>query len=614
MPDIIQKPGRSTRATPRGIQRHRCALALLILLTASALARDEDPAVREVDVVIHGIDGALRDNVRAMLEIAELEARGVIARLDPRPGAPGVSYRELERLHRAAPNQIRQALMPFGYYLPEIESELDTTRNGYVARYVIDPGPPALLRNVDVRAVGEGADMADVQQAIAVARRALEPGTRLSHPVYRSARERIFDAAYDRGFLRARWQRREVRVLPDRETVDIHLVLDTGPRYYFGDVTIEAEQLRSEFTQRFVEIEPGEPYDVRRLLSLQLVLNDAEYFRYVEVQGTPEDADEWHRIPINIVTQPAPSQHYTASVGYATDTGPRLSAGVLLRRVNDRGHQLRSDVQLSLIDNAFAARYEIPIRRVATDRLDFAASARRLDIADVVSVQYAASASEHVEWRGFSRRLYLQIQREDFDLGVLPTQTVHLLYPGVTLTRQRADDMIYPRRGYSVQFDLRGTSDVVFSDLSFLRIRADANWVHGLTDRTRLVLRAEAGATSTDDYPQLPPTQRFYAGGDRSVRGYHYQGIGVQDREGNVIGGQYLLVGSVELDHLFYGDFGTAAFVDVGDAFRTSFSARVGAGVGLRWRSPIGMARLDVAHPFHRGTNFRIHFSIGTDL
>jgi translocation and assembly module TamA len=585
---------------------------MCVALLTGAMARgDTEPEARAVSVVVRGVDGAVRDNVLAMLEIRELEDRGIVARLDPRNGR-AVSVRELERRHRIAPDQIREALMPFGYYLPTIESDLVRMRDRYEARYIIDTGPAAELRNVNVRAVGEGADMEPVQHAIA--RAGLESGERLLHERYREARERIFDAAYDLGFLRATWREREIRVLPDRRHADINLVLHTGPRFYFGEITIEAEHLRPEFVQRFVEIEPGAPYDVRRLLNLQLVLNDAEYFRFVEIQADPDDADEQQRIPITVRTQPAPAQYWSASVGYATDTGPRMNLGVLLRRVNARGHRFRSDIQLAQFDSAFAARYEIPIRNIATDRLDFTVTARRLDVADVVSNQYAASASEHVSWRGFSRRLYLQVQREDFELGQLPTQTVHLLYPGVTLTRERADDMIYPRSGYSVQIDLRGGTDHLISDVSFVRLRTDANYVRALTDRTRLLLRAEAGAVRTDGFAHLPPTQRFFAGGDRSVRGYQFQGIGPRTADNDVIGGRYLLVGSAEIDYLFYGEFGGALFVDVGDAFMNSFDAKVGAGVGLRWRSPIGMARLDLAHPFQRGANIRLHLSIGTDL
>jgi translocation and assembly module TamA len=127
---------------------------------------------------------------------------------------------------------------------------------------------------------------------------------------------------------------------PTGTQADINLVLETGPRFYFGDVTIEAERLHPEFAARFVEIEPGAPYDVRQLLDLQLVMNDAEYFSYVEIRADPDLADDRHRIPVTVLTEPARPQRYTVGAGYATDTGPRFNLGVLLRRVNAHGTPL----------------------------------------------------------------------------------------------------------------------------------------------------------------------------------------------------------------------------------------------------------------------------------
>jgi translocation and assembly module TamA len=579
------------------------------LRAADAAEADRAGAVR---VTIEGVDGAMRANVRALLAIAELEERGIVARLDPRNAERTVAVSELERRHRLAPQQIREALMPFGHYLPEIDAELVGSNDVFEARYRIDPGPPARLRNVDIRAEGEGADHAAVQAAIEAA--GLEPGDRLDHRRYEAARTAMFDAAYGHGFLRAHWRTREIRVLPDRTQADIGLVLDTGPRFHFGAFTIETVRLDPDFVARFVEIEPGEPYDVRRLLGLQLTLNDSEYFSFVEIHADPDEADERHRIPVTVVTEPARPQRYTVGAGYGTDTGPRFNLGVLLRRLNDRGHRFRSDLQLSLIETALATRYEIPIRNVATDRLDFALTARQLEIGDADSTQYTASAGESVGWRGFRRRLYLQVQREEFEFGDMPTRAANLLYPGATLTRESRNDMIFPTRGYALEFDLRGGTSAVFSDVSFLRLRANARWVHPLARDVRLLLRADTGVLVTDGFAALPPSQRFFTGGDRSVRGYGYQDLGERNIAGDVIGGEYLLVGSAEVDYLFFGDFGAAVFVDAGDAFSGRFSPNVGAGAGLRWRSPIGMLRLDVAHPFDHEDAFRIHLSIGADL
>jgi translocation and assembly module TamA len=120
----------------------------------------------------------------------------------------------------------------------------------------------------------------------------------------------------------------------------------------------------------------------------------------------------------------------------------------------------------------------------------------------------------------------------------------------------------------------------------------------------------------TDDFRILPPRIRYFAGGDRSVRGYGFHELGREDEEGNVIGGETIAAASVEGEFWFLEKWGVAAFVDAGDAdegFPTS--PRVGVGMGGRWLSPVGPVRLDVGRGLSRPEkSITIHLSIGPDL
>lgn len=582
-------------------------------LAAAQNERDRDASA--VEVVITGIEDPLLANVRASLTIAELEQQGFASRFTGRGrnDAPLRTDAEIRRRHRAAPEQIRAALMPFGYYLPRIEASLEDTGDGVRAVYDIDAGEPARLRDVDVRAVGEGQEHAAVRSVLD--RVALAPGEILRHAEYEAAKSRLFDAAYDDGYLDARWLESAIRVSPDRQHADIALVLDTGPRFYFGPTRIEQNVLDPQLLAGYVTFAEGDPYDIDRLLELQAVLNEAGYFSRVEVRAPRGGADADHRVPVTVAVEPARPQKWSVGVGYGTDTGPRTTIGVLMRRVNPRGHRLRADLQLSSIEQAIGARYEIPIRNYATDTLTFSATAKSEQIGDADTERFAAGVSHVVSWLGFRRRLYVQAEREQFQFGDGPTVDGDLVYPGIALTRERADNVRFPRRGYSVQADLHAGSESLLSSVSFARLALSSNWARGIAPRARLLVRGEAGVLSTDEFDALPPSQRFFAGGDRSIRGYEYQDIGRRDERGAVIGGKRLLSASIEFEHLFAGDFGAAAFVDAGDAFDDSPDWKVGAGIGMRWRSPIGMVRFDVAHPFDDpDDDYRIHLTIGADL
>jgi translocation and assembly module TamA len=143
----------------------------------------------------------------------------------------------------------------------------------------------------------------------------------------------------------------------------------------------------------------------------------------------------------------------------------------------------------------------------------------------------------------------------------------------------------------------------------------DGGYLFGIGKNDRLIARAELGAMAVDDFDQLPPDLRFFAGGDRSVRGFDYQAIGEVNESGGVVGGQYLVTSSLEYEHYFEPKWGAAAFVDAGDAFTNDFNANVAVGIGARWRSPVGTVRLDFAKPvvtdFDDG--WRIHLTIGPE-
>ncbi len=124
------------------------------------------------------------------------------------------------------------------------------------------------------------------------------------------------------------------------------------------------------------------------------------------------------------------------------------------------------------------------------------------------------------------------------------------------------------------------------------------------------------GTTLKDNFDELPPSVRFFAGGNESVRGFGFEQLGPEDSEGLVIGGSHLLTASLEFERSFYKQFSWAAFVDAGNAFDgTQIEARVGAGLGLKWRSPLGPLRVYLAHPLNYSTRaVRLHISLGPDL
>jgi translocation and assembly module TamA len=188
--------------------------------------------------------------------------------------------------------------------------------------------------------------------------------------------------------------------------------------------------------------------------------------------------------------------------------------------------------------------------------------------------------------------------------------------PGVDWTRIRADNAIRPSAGSRLSLEVRGATDSVFSDTSFVQAIARGRWIRSLGNGSRFLLRAEIGVTAKSEFDELPASVRFFAGGDNSVRGYDFDALGPVDENGQVVGGSSLATGSIEFEQPLRDRWSLAFFVDAGNAFEGSdLDAKTGAGLGGRWQSPLGPIRIDLAHPFDDDTtSWRLHISLGPDL
>ena len=579
-------------------------LALLVMSAAQAGVRVE----------VEGLAAAEKTNVVARLGIRQQGER------------KDLSQALVERLHEHAAADIRSALQPYGYYTPSIESELSGAAPDWVAHYRIDAGPATRIGKIDIQLIGDGADHEAFKQALRRAQRRLTEGERLQHADYEEAKKQITDAAYAGGFLDAYWAVSELRVNPDARQAEIYLHLQTGPRYAFGKVTVEEsgdQGLKQEFVERYVTLKEGEPFDPQKLLDQQFALSDLGYFQSVEITPQRSLADAEHRVPLVIHTTPRKKHRYEAGIGYGTDTGARLSLGTEWRQINQYGHNLDADARLSQIKNTAAANYRIPLGAKPGENITFSAlqESEKLEDGDTSKYVLGASLNRHPgEWE---RRLYLEFTHEksDFirDVPLLdpvteqpltdPTTgeelmervheltTADLLTPGLSFTRTDSDDPIFAHRGWYLFADVHGAQNNLLSSTSFLRTYLQTRGVYSLNYKTRLLGRMELGANFHDNFNDLPASQRFFAGGDQSVRGYSYESIGF-DSQGNVVGGQYLATFSGEIERRIKGNWGAAVFVDAGGA-DDYFLPKLyyGVGAGVRYRAPVGTFQLDLAHP-----------------
>ncbi|MFU8819916.1 MAG: autotransporter assembly complex protein TamA [Gammaproteobacteria bacterium] len=582
---------------PPGTPLQRGILVLLLVCCA-LLPAIAGAAVR---VEITGVDSEIEDNIRASLTLVRLGTR------------ESLSEAAVRRLHGRARGEAREAMRPFGFYRPRIETRLERQGEEWLATLQIDPGDPVRISEIEVRLLGEGSTDERLLQVIE--RSPLRVGARLRHQDHDRLRNNLQSIAAMRGYMEASFEQRRLEVDVAEYTARIVLHLRTGPRYRFGKVTIAQDILNEDLLARIVDIPEGDYYNTAALLRAQYRMTDSLYFASVVVE-TGEPDPETRTVPISIQTTPTRRQRIRLGVGYATDTGVRGSLGVDWRRLNEAGHSASTLLRLSENLNEISGRYRIPIGDPLEERLMFRGSLAYEDLADLESRRAQLGVS-HVTRRGggWQRTLYTDLLEERTRVPGEPEFEDLLVLPGASMEKLAADNILLTRHGFRVRGDLRGSHQYLGASTDFLRFETEANLVRSIGDDWRFFIRSALGIGLVDGFATLPASQRFFAGGDQSVRGYSLNSLGPRDDEGNVIGGRHLIFGSFEAERRVWNRVALAAFVDAGNALDVfELDVEVSAGAAFNIHTPIGTLRIGAARSVSESRGWRFHISIRPDL
>ena len=564
------------------------------LIVCVAFALNAQAARRLVDIKIDGVTREQRQNIERFLGAASLEVDG------------GVELSEFNAFIVRAPENVAKALQPYGYF--SSNTKLDTTRDGNnrLVRLTIVRGVRTRVKSVTIDVSGPAASDEQIKKAIA--RFPLEIEDSLIQSRYESGKRAIQNALSAQGYFDAKAL--ETRLIIDREnaSAEIRLKFLSGERYAFGEISISGAQFEDAFVREYLAMKSGELYADRAILETQQRLNDSEYFSAVTVaKSLPKRASG--RVPITITLVPAPRTRYSGGLSLGTNSGIGVQASIDRRYVNRLGHKARADALVSQRRNALGLSYLWPREDLAFDSVSLNYRDERFEVFTANATELTFSRNDR---RGLVERSYgLTALNEDFEIGAT-FGSAQLLYPFARLVRIKRDDLLNTRRGYSATAVLRagGGSKSRFVEASFA-----TKWIFPAGDKGRWLLRGEVAALKTNDFDNLPPSLRLFAGGDVSVRGYTFQALSPTDSSGEPIGGSSLLVLSGEYERSINERFGVAGFVDAGNAFRDQFgSLGVGVGIGLRVATPVGPVKLDFAVPLNGDSGFKIHLVIGPDL
>ncbi|QNH27152.1 outer membrane protein assembly factor [Xanthomonas theicola] len=525
----------------------------------------------------------------------------------------------LEYLLSQAERQTRRALEPFGYYTPTIA--VDAPRNDDKINVVVhvDKGEPVRVRDFQVAITGPAEDDRYLGQDLKNFRP--KKDQIFDQTVYETSKVAITRRLAERGYFDADFTQRKVEVTRADHAADIDLSWDSGRRYNMGAVRFHQDYFNQTLFDPLVYWEQGSYYHEGKLDRLRESLVKLDYFSAVDIQSKPEEADADGNVPVDVNLTRAKRSIYTSGLSYGSESGAGVRLSMDRRYVNTRGHKFSTQLYFAQKRKSLITSYRVPAFRW----LDgwYTASLRaydeQTDYIDLRNLKLTGSRSGEINehWTAIASLNALRERWRYTTDGAL-YQYSTLVYPQIEADYVGVDDRVFPRKGFSGNVGLRAGAQGLGSDASFTQAHMRLNWFQGLGDNSRLILRGEAGSTWTNALVAMPPSLRFFAGGDNSIRGYAFREVGPRTAKPDrfALGAKHVLTGSAEYEHYFKGGpWGGAVFVDSGSAFDDTPDWHTGVGVGVRWRSPVGPVRVDIAHGLNDpDSQFQLYLNIGANL
>ncbi len=553
-----------------------------------------------------------------------------LARFQNAPATDGVDAAELERLLRAAPAQARGLLETEGYFNAQVTAERAGTQEGLpLLRVAVDPGPRTLVDRFSLDASGAlqvaaaAGDAAAVRQLEALrAQWPLPPGEAFRQGAWSDAKNTTLARLRANGYASANWSSTHARVDAPRNRVDLAAVLDSGPLYRLGALRIEGVQrYDEEAIRKLSTFAPGQPYSEQTLLDFQERLQKIGLFEgaSVELDADPASAAA---APVRVRVKELSQQQATVGIGYSANTGPRLSVEHTNRRLFGQRLIAKNKVELGPDNKAWEGELSsYPLDGLYRNLVSGAAS--KLTVDDQQRLGWNARVGRTQDTPRIERLYFAEYTHARVDSSALTTQADAVSANYHWIFRD-LDNVLLPTRGVTASAQVAvgeasGSRSVLGAPEvrergPFARLYTRLTWYEPFASGWYGIARVEAGQVFTRNVIGVPDTLLFRAGGDESVRGYAYRTLG-PTRAGVTLSGRTLLTGSLEIARPIsprYPAYWWAAFIDAGNAADrwSDLKPALGYGLGLRWRSPVGPLRVDLAYG-QDVQRVRLHLSVG---
>jgi len=568
----------------------------LWLFIFSTLLQAEDNKISGFEV--SGINGQLLDNVSFYLEKVKNESA-------------------TKQLKRHSLDQIKNSLKALGYYQPKIklsfEQDGDVADKLVIMKAEIDQGTEIRISKLNYQILGEGKN--DNALTKIIKKLPLIQGEVINHALYEKSKSMIESQLLELGYFDAQWQVNELGISLKDHSAIVTFDINTGSRYTYGPIVISSDTPAVKYIRSLATFKTGEAYQANIISQYNLDIASTPYFKSVRVYADIEHREN-KQIPIKVDVLHKPANSYEVGGGFSTDLGAKARIKWSKPWVGTDGHYFDTDAVVTELEKEFEFAYTVPVNDPVDDVWRYAFGYKSENNSDTQKYSRKLTTQLQRQWvteSDWIRTAFIKHEREDYEIANVP-DTTEMLLPGISFAKKKSKGGTTPFWGNQWLFSAEVGLDDALSSTDLLKFQFQTALLRTYQNNHLFYTKASLGAILVDDINDVPASMRFFAGGDQSIRGYKYESIS-PELDGNLVGGKYLATGTLEYNYQFSPSWRAALFVDGGTSTNDfSEDINVGAGVGIRWLTPVGPIRIDHAWAITDNNNTRLSVTIGPEI
>jgi translocation and assembly module TamA len=516
-------------------------------------------------------------------------------------------------LYLRTPGQIKTILREYGYFSPEIQSELVVSDGIRTARFTVSPGKAAVVESVEFSFSG---DVLPAPHGCGPAAHEIESewllpaGEIFTAERWSTAKRRLLRMFLVNCYPAARVTDSRAVVNPETSEAHLYLEIDSGPAFTLGKLEISGlERYPEALIHNLNFIKEGSPHSREKLLTLQSRLRETGYFEYADVR-IEADPERHLNTPVKVSVKENKRKEIRMGLELSSDTGAGASFEYRDLNLRRRGLKLRNILQANRSEQLFFSGLQMPTRPNGTyDNYNFTASSRDIRNEQLNLLRFGFARTRPMGT--FLRVFRLQYSRETRRLPEEDRQSTRALAPAVSWSASETNHLLYPSEGYLLNIKTAGALDGVFSDAGFFHTNIRGKIFHSAGEKNLFIARGEAGHVFAGQRTGIPSEFLFRTGGADTIRGYGYRSIGASEA-GATVGGRYLFTGSLEYNRSMGDRWAAAVFIDGGSAYDEwdAFEPVFGYGAGIRLKTAAGPVNFDIAYG-EDTKEYRLHFTMG---